>query len=103
MILIKFLGWVMLITLGMILFFRVFGRPIMRFALRYFIKKAQEDLNRQSRIYEQYVDGHSPFEDSVYVQENVRVTVKRGQQEKEKEKAPLDDSIIETVEFEDVD
>lgn len=95
----------MLFTLGMILFFRFFGRPIMKLALRYFIKKAQGDLNRQSQVYEQFVDGHSPFEDSVYVDAETRVSMRKDakDKEKDKEKVVIDETIIETVDFEDID
>ena len=102
MILLKFIAWVLLITFGISLFLRIFGRPIMRYAMKVLVKKAQADLDRQSRVYEQYVDGHSPFEDSVYVDDKVKVSVKRGQ-DKKAAKKEIDPSMIETVEFEDVE
>ena len=102
MIILKFIGWVFVITFGLIVFLRLFGRPIMRYLMRYLVKKAQADLDRQSKVYDQYVDGYSPFEDNVYVDDNVKVSMKRGQKEKSG-KSELDPSMIETVEFEDVD
>lgn len=102
MILLKFIGWVFVVTFGLVLFFRIFGKPIMRYMMRILVKKAQADLERQSQVYEQYVDGHSPFEDSVYVDQDVKVSVKRGNQEKPT-KAELDPTMIETVEYEDIE
>lgn len=103
MILLKFIGWVFVGLLALSLFLRLFGRPIGKFLLRYFIKRAQKDLERQSQVYDQYVQGHSPFEDSVFVDENTRVSIRRGQQEAEAKQTQLDESIIEEVEFEDLD
>ena len=103
MILLKFLGWVLFGLIALGLFFRLFGKPLSKFLLRYFIKRAQKDMERQSRAYEQYVQGHSPFEDNIYVDENTRVSIKRGQTETATKPVELDDAMIEEVEFEDLD
>ena len=102
MIILKFIGWIFIITFGLILFLRIFGRPIMRYLMKILVKRAQADLDRQSKIYEEYVHGHSPFEDNIYVDDNVKVSVKRGDKEAPKKKE-IDPSMIETVDFEDVD
>ncbi len=103
MIIIKFLGWVFFITLILVLFLRVFGRPLLKLFARYVAKKAQQDLEKQQRTYDQYVRGHSPFEDNVYVNEDTRVSIRRGKKNEQEKKAVIDDSFIEEVEFEDID
>lgn len=103
MILLKFIGWVFFGLLALTLFMRLFGKPISKFLLRYFIKRAQKDMERQSRVYEQYVQGHSPFEDSIYVDENTRVSIQRGQNEAAPKPRDINDALIEEVEFEDLD
>lgn len=102
MILLKFLFWLIVGFIALGLFFRLFGKPLSKFLLRYFIKRAQKDMERQSRTYEQYVQGHSPFEDNIYVDEQTRVSIKRGQKQPAKP-VEIDDAMIEEVEFEDLD
>lgn len=101
MILLKFIGWVFIFLFGLMIFMRIFGRPIMRYIMKTLVKRAQADMDQQSRNYEQYVNGN-PFEDNVYVDEEVKVSVKRGTPEPE-QKASLDPTMIETVDYEDIE
>jgi len=101
MILLKFIGWVFIFLFAVAIFMRIFGRPIMRYLMKVLVKRAQADMEQQARNYEQYVNGN-PFEDNVYVDEDVKVSVKRGDPEPE-QKASIDPNMIETVEFEDIE
>ena len=104
MIIIKFFGWVFFITLILVLFFRIFGRPLLKLFARYVVKKAQQDMAKQQQVYENYVRNHSPFEDNVYVDGDTKVTMRRGKKaQTAKKQAPLDEQLIEEVEFEDID
>lgn len=103
MILLKFVFWIIFAWLCLFLFFRIFGPMITKYLLRYFIKKAQQDMDRQSQVYQQYAEGHSPFEDSVYVNDETRVSMRRGQKAEAKRNKGIDDSMIEEVDFEDID
>ncbi len=102
MIILKFIAAVIIFMFCLSIFFRLFGKPIMRYLVKVLAKRAQADLDKRSRNYDQFVDGHSPFEDSIYVDDDVKVSVKRGQKDKE-EKPELDPSMIETVDYEDID
>lgn len=102
MIILKFIAAVIIFMFCLSIFFRLFGKPIMRYLVRVLAKRAQADLDRRSKAYDQFVDGHSPFEDSIYVDDGVKVSVKRGQKEKE-EKTDINPNMIETVEFEDIE
>lgn len=104
MILLKFIGWVFVTIFCLILFLRIFGKPLLRLFARYVVKKAQQDMERQQQVYNNYVKNHSPFEDNVYVNEDTRVSIRRGKkQEAAQKQTAIDESFIEEVEFEDFD
>ncbi len=102
MIIFKFIAAVFIFMFCLSVFFRLFGRPIIRYLVKVLAKRAQADLDRRARNYDQFVDDHNPFEDSIYVDDGVKVSVRRGQKEKE-EKSGIDLEVIETVEYEDID
>ncbi|MEM7035423.1 MAG: hypothetical protein AAF570_00510 [Bacteroidota bacterium] len=103
MILVKFFFWVLVIYLSLFVFVRFILPIITRYAFRYVIKKAQQDMDRQSRIYQQYAEGHSPFEDNIYINDDTRVSIKRGQKNEDSKKSGLDPDMIEDVNYEDID
>jgi hypothetical protein len=96
-----------LILLGIYLAFwvvwRLFGKSISRWLLQAFVRRAQRDMDQQSRVYQQYAEGYSPFEDSVYVEDDVKVSIRRGNKGEAGKKKEIDGERIETVEFEDLD
>jgi predicted membrane protein len=100
MVLIKFFFIIILIYLGFYVFWKLFGKSIIRWAMGRLVKRAQRDMERQSQVYEQYVQGHSPYEDNVYYEDDVKVSIKRNTANK---KPDLNNMPIETVDFEDVD
>ena len=99
----KFLGIIFAIYLVFWLVWKIFGRRIMRYAAQTLIKKAQQDMDRQSRVYQQYAENHTPFEESVYVEDDVKVSIRRGNKHDPEKKPDLKDMSIETVDFEDVE
>ncbi|HHG85921.1 MAG TPA: hypothetical protein ENJ82_14335 [Bacteroidetes bacterium] len=102
MIILKLLFWIVVIYAALFFFFRVFGPLIAKYLLRTFVKRAQDDLNKQTRAYERYAEGHSPFEDNVFLDDDTKVSIRKNQSQKEK-KVSLDADMIEEVEFEDVE
>ena len=102
MILLKFIFYIFLFYLGVVVFFRLFGKPLSRFLMGRLVKRAQADMDRQSREYQQKAEGHSPFEESVYVRDDVKVSIRRGQKEKSR-RDPFSPNRIEEVDYEDVE
>lgn len=102
MIILKLIFWIVVIYAGLFLFFRVFGPLIAKYLLRTFVKRAQEDLNRQTQAYERYAEGHNPFEDNVFLDDDVKVSIRKSEA-KSPEKTSIDPNLIEEVEFEDVE
>ena len=98
----KLIMWVAAFYLAVYLFFKVFGPFLRKRLMKFIVKKAQEDLNRQTRAYEQYAEGYSPFEDNVFIDDETKVSIKKEQQVK-KEKPHIDPEFIEEVDFEDID
>jgi hypothetical protein len=103
MILLKFVLILFSIYLGFWLVWRLFGKAISRYLIKVFMKRAQREMDRQSQVYQQYAEGYSPFEDSVYVEDNVKVSIRRGNKPDPNQKPDIKTMPIETVEFEDVD
>ncbi|MEM0996570.1 MAG: hypothetical protein AAGN35_05810 [Bacteroidota bacterium] len=102
MIILKLIFWVVVFYVAVYLFFKFFGPLISKRVLRYFVKKAQEDLDRQTRTYEQHAEGYSPFEDNVFLDDDVKVSIPKANDKKE-EKPSIDEKYIEEVDYEDVD
>lgn len=101
------LGYLVLIVFGTYLLFwlvwKLFGKRIMQYAAKTLIKKAQQDMDRQSRAYQQHVQDYTPFEENVYVEDDVKVSIRRGSKHDPEKKPDLKDLSIETVEYEDLD
>ncbi len=74
----------------------------MRALMNRLIKRAQRDMNKQSQVYEQYAQGHSPHEDSVYIEDDVKVSIRRGNTSATSKKPDISSMPIEEVEYEDV-
>lgn len=85
------------------LVWKLFGKAISRYLIRAFVRRAQRDMDRRSQVYQQYAEGHSPFEDSVYVEDGVKVSIRRGNKQDPDKKPDLNSMGIETVEYEDVE
>lgn len=102
MILLKFIFYIFVFYLAVVLFLRLFGKPIGRFLMARLVKRAQADMDRQSREYQQKAEGHTPFEESVYVRDDVKVSIRRGQKEKSR-RDTVPDKQIEEVDYEDVE
>ena len=102
MIILKLIFWIAVFYLAVYLFFKFFGPLISKRLLRYFVKKAQQDLDRQTRAYEQHAEGYSPFEDNVFIDDDVKVSIPKSK-EKKAEKATIDEHFIEEVDYEDID
>lgn len=101
MILLKFVLILFGIYVAFWLTWRLFGKAITRVLLRALSRRMQRDMNNQSRVYQQYAEGHSPFEDSVYVEDDVKVSIRRGNKA-DASKPKVNEEQIETVEWEDV-
>lgn len=103
MTLLKFILIIFGIYIAFFLFIRLFGKSLSRFVLKYLVRKAQQDMERQSRVYEQKAEGYSPFEESMYMKDDVKVSMRRGQKEQSRKSDVLDPNRIEEVDFEDVE
>lgn len=103
MILLKFVMIIALIYLSIYVLWKLFGKAIMRALMNKLIKRAQKDMEKQSQVYEQYVQGHSPYEESVYVEDDVKVSIRRGGTAASEKKPDISSMPIEEVEFEDID
>ncbi|MFN8395312.1 MAG: hypothetical protein U0176_11765 [Bacteroidia bacterium] len=101
MVLLKFVLILFGIYLAFWLVWRLFGKAISRALLRAVSKRMQRDMENQTRTYQQYAEGHSPFEDSVYVEDDVKVSIRRGNKQ-EAGKPKVNEEQIETVDWEDV-
>jgi hypothetical protein len=103
MILLKFI----LVLFGIYVFFyvvwKVFGKAIQRFLVKQLVKGAQRSMDQQSRVYQQYANDHSPFEENVYIEDDVKVSIRRGNKHDKNEKPDISTMPIEEVDFEDVD
>jgi hypothetical protein len=102
MILIKFIFYLFLFYLGVVVFLRIFGKSIGRYLMGRLAKRAQEDMERQSREFQQKAEGHNPYADSVYVKDDVKVSIPRTPKEKSR-REPFAANQVEEVEFEDVE
>lgn len=103
MIILKFIGWVFFITLVLVLILNLFGRPILKWLVTRLAKKMQQQMDTKSQAYQQHQDTRSPFEERVYTKGEIKVTVRRGQEEKDKKKKQMDPNQIEEVDFEDLE
>lgn len=103
MILIKFVLILLGIYVAFWVIWRLFGKAITRSLLKAFVKRAQRDMDRQSQHYQQYAEGYTPFEESVYVEDDVKVSIRRGSKSDSHKKNDLHDLPIETVDYEDVE
>jgi hypothetical protein len=102
MIILKLIFWIAVFYLAIYLFFKLFGPLISKRVLRFFVKKAQQDLDRQTRAYERHAEGYSPFEDNVFIDDDIKVSIPK-QKEKKEAKPTIDEKFIEEVDYEDVE
>lgn len=103
MILLKFVLIIALIYLCIYVLWKLFGKAIMRALMNRLIKRAQRDMDKQSQVYEQYAEGHSPHEDSVYIEDDVKVSIRRGNASATPKKPDISTMPIEEVDFEDIE
>jgi hypothetical protein len=103
MILLKFV----LIIFGIYLVFyvgwKLFGKAISRALIRAFVRRAQKSMDDQSRQYQRYAQDYSPFEDNVYIEDDVKVSIRRGSKHDKNEKPDMASLPVEEVDFEDVE
>jgi|GEM_PF-2768678 hypothetical protein len=103
MILVKFLLILLGIYLTFFILVRVFGKAIARYLLRAVQRRAQREMDRQSREYQQHAQGHNPYEENVFVNDDLKVTYKRDAKGKAKKDHTFDPNRIEQVEYEDLE
>ncbi len=103
MILLKFI----LILFGIYVCFyvgwKLFGKSIQRFLIKRLVKTAQRSMDQQSRVYQQYANDYSPFEENVYIEDDVKVSIRRGSKHDKNEKPDISSMPVEEVDFEDVE
>ena len=102
-ILLKFVLILFGIYVGFYVIWKLFGKSITRFMFKKVVDQAQKSMNEQSRQYHQYAEGHSPFEDRIYVEDDVKVTIRRGDKHDKNEKPDLHSLPVEEVDFEDIE
>jgi len=90
--------WFLFIMIAFWVVVRLFGKGIFRWFVRLLVKRAQKDLNRESRNFYEKTENGSPFEKNVYV-DDLKVTVTK----KTKEPKKGYDFGAEQVEFEEVE
>ncbi|MBK9448694.1 MAG: hypothetical protein IPN95_04640 [Bacteroidetes bacterium] len=103
MVLLKFVLILLSIYMGFWLLWKIFGKAVMRALMKSVMKRAQADMDRQTQTYQRHAEEYSPFEDSVYVEDDVKVSIRRGNKPDPNKKPDIKDLSIETVEYEDLD
>ena len=93
----SFFFWTFFVFLTLYIVFRVFGRQIIQFLLRQVFKQVAKDAENQARQYQRNYGG-DPFKESIFVNDNVKVTAPKSKQKK----SVSADEIAEDIEFEDV-
>jgi hypothetical protein len=102
-ILLKFVLVLLGIYVGFYLLWKLFGKAISRYLMKSLINRAQKSMNDQSRQYQRHAHEYSPFEDSVYIEDDVKVTIRRGDKHDKNEKPSISSLPVEEVDFEDVE
>lgn len=74
------------------------GPRIIKWILKSLVKSAQKDLDEKSRQFYEQTENGSPFQESIYTEDDIKVIVKKNV---EKEKRPLDLG-AEEVDFEEI-
>lgn len=103
MVLLKFVLILLSIYMGFWLLWKIFGKAVMRYLMKSVVKRAQANMDQQSQFYQRHAEEYSPFEDSVYVEDDVKVSIRRGNKHGPNEKPDIKDLSIETVDYEDVE
>jgi hypothetical protein len=103
MILLKFILILFGIYVGFYVLWKLFGKSIIRLLMKSFMKRAQKSMDDQSRQYQRYAQDHSPFEENVYIEDDVKVSIRRGSKHDPHEKPPISSLPVEEVDFEDVE
>ncbi len=93
----KLLFWFLLIILTFRYIFRIFGRGIMNLLVKNFAKHIQNDFNKQQQHYERYTHTN-PFNESVYQEEEVRVTAPKVNKQKRNDVF----EVAEEVDYEEI-
>ena len=102
-ILLKFVLILLGIYVGFYIIWKLFGKLISRSILKFFVKRAQQSMDGQSRQYQRYAQEHSPFEENVYIEDDVKVSIRRGNKPDKNEKPNISTLPVEEVDFEDVE
>jgi hypothetical protein len=101
MVLVKFVLILFGIYLAFWLFFKLFGKALSRWAIKMFVRRAQRSMDEQSRQYHQYAQDYSPFEENVYIEDDVRVSIRKGSKpDPGKDRRDISNLPVEEVEFE---
>lgn len=96
----KILLWFIIVIVGINLFFRLMGPTILRALVRWINKKAQQDMDKQSRVYREKAESNSPFEDNYFFGDEIKVTVPKNQRKADLKKDPKGPA--QDVDYEDV-
>lgn len=103
MILLKFILILFGIYVGFYVIWKLFGRLISQSLVKFVMKRAQKSMNDQSRQYQRYAQDHSPFEENVYIEDDIKVSIRRGAQQERNEKPKVSQLPVEEVDFEDIE
>jgi hypothetical protein len=76
-ILLKFILVLLGIYLGFYVLWKLFGKTISRFLFKKVVQQAQKSMDNDSRRYQRYAQDHSPFEDNVYIEDDVKRSILR--------------------------
>ena len=82
------------------LFFSLFGRLILKYGMKFLIKRAGKSMEAQTRNFHQHAENSSPFEDKVYVDRDTKVSIPKNK--KDPKQNSTEGSVVEEVEFEDI-
>jgi len=94
----SFLAGVLIFFGSIWLIFRLFGKQIMRFALRKAVDKIQKDMENQTRQYQQNY-GQDPYHNNHRVNDEVEIKIPKQQAGST---GPSLEDIAEDVEFEEI-
>jgi hypothetical protein len=91
--------WFFVIVMGISLVFRLMGPLMLKMLVRWLNKKAQQDLDRQTRDFEEKAENNSPFVDKYTFGKDMKVIVPKHQPPTDKNKMPHQ---AEDVDYEDL-
>jgi hypothetical protein len=91
--------WFILFLLGTWLFFRLFGRQVLAWGLRFLVRKAEADVQRQREAFEQNYN-RTPYGDATIERDGVKVSVAANK--KQKSAAAALNEVAEEVDYQEI-